>query len=613
MFKAHKEAIKALKRFHYLDHSLGPLMILTSVLGGSLPFIPIFLSKHIIEEVLVENYKLAGLYACILALAYGLLSIGYQALVKVTKDRNAGFSEKVLNTIYMKPLDIDYQSLEDGTMITGFNKALNALKFKGDYTKLINHYAGLIKELVSLGLALGLTLDICLKYTRGDEALLNFLTAPHVAFVSLIVIIVGLMILTARTVKWAHGRTNDYFKKNLDSEKKFAYLLRLFRDDDMVKTLQSYDAGDTIDGMFHDNTNQLKENFTIQGKYQAIGEVIKTLLSSMISVVSYMLVVLKILSGAIGIDGFVKYSQAIIKMNGSLLAIILHHHEIKDMMSYMDHLNEFLDHEHKFHTGSIPIEKRSDLHYLLRFENVWFKYPGCDDYVIKDLTCQLDTNSRAALVGPNGAGKTTFIKLLTRLYEPTKGKITLNGIDIRKYDYEEYQSIFSVVFQDFGLFSFSIGENVAAQVSYDKDQVQSVLERVGMGHYSDRLEDNLSQIDFMSKSFDEGIEKYSGGEQQKIAIARALHKDGAFVILDEPTAALDPMSEFEIYQNFDTLIGKKSCIYISHRMSSCRFCDDIIVLNEGQICERGPHDQLIEQGDLYHEMWQAQAKYYQVT
>ncbi|MDE7018377.1 MAG: ABC transporter ATP-binding protein/permease, partial [Lachnospiraceae bacterium] len=196
-----------------------------------------------------------------------------------------------------------------------------------------------------------------------------------------------------------------------------------------------------------------------------------------------------------------------------------------------------------------------------------------------------------------------------RLYDPTEGEILLNGIDIRKYDYEEYQTIFSVVFQDFRIFSFFIAENVAASVQYEDDKVKSCLMKAGFGERLASLPEGTGT--FLYKNFDKNGVEISGGEAQKIALARALYKDAPFMILDEPTAALDPIAEYEVYSRFNEIIGKKTAVYISHRLSSCRFCDDIAVFDKGCLIQRGSHEKLVEDKEgEYYKLWHAQAQYY---
>lgn len=269
---------------------------------------------------------------------------------------------------------------------------------------------------------------------------------------------------------------------------------------------------------------------------------------------------------------------------------------------------DFIDFPQSMYKGTIPVEKRDDGEYEIAFEHVSFRYPGSDQWAIKGLSLKLKVGKKLAVVGRNGSGKTTFIKLLCRLYDPTEGRILLNGIDIQKYDYREYLSLFSVVFQDFGLLSFPCAQNVAASVRWDAEAVRRCLEEAGMGDWLHRV--LLGMETPLYKNFDDSGVEISGGEAQKIAIARALYKDAPFIVLDEPTAALDPLSEAEIYRRFDTLAAEKTAVCISHRLSSCRFCQDIAVFDRGRLAERGPHRELLAKGGLYARLWEAQAQYY---
>ena len=214
-----------------------------------------------------------------------------------------------------------------------------------------------------------------------------------------------------------------------------------------------------------------------------------------------------------------------------------------------------------------------------------------------------------ALLGENGSGKTTFIKLLCRLYDPQEGQILLNGIDIRKYKYDDYMNIFSIVFQDFQLVSQPLGNNVAGSVEYDHERVHKALDDAGFGDRLATMEKGLDTMLYKDLSED-GVD-VSGGEAQKIAIARALYKDAPFIILDEPTAALDPIAEAEIYSKFNDIAGDKTAIYISHRLSSCKFCDEIAVFHDGAVIQQGTHDELVaDESGKYYELWNAQAQYY---
>ena len=259
--------------------------------------------------------------------------------------------------------------------------------------------------------------------------------------------------------------------------------------------------------------------------------------------------------------------------------------------------------------GSLTVEKRDDNEYFVEFRDVSFRYPNTESYALRHVNLKFRIGEKLAIVGKNGSGKTTFIKLMCRLYDPTEGQILLNGVDIRKYDYDEYMSIFSIVFQDFRLFGFRLGENVAAGSSYDPQRAAHCLEQAGFGERLAAMPEGTDT--FLYKEFDESGMEISGGEAQKVALARALYKDAPFLILDEPTSALDPVSEYEVYSSFNEIAGDKTTIYISHRLASCRFCDKIMVFDNGQIVQKGTHNSLIaDTCGKYHALWHAQAQYY---
>ena len=259
--------------------------------------------------------------------------------------------------------------------------------------------------------------------------------------------------------------------------------------------------------------------------------------------------------------------------------------------------------------GTIPVEKRQDDRFSVSFEHVYFRYPGREDWALEDVTVQVEIGERMALVGRNGSGKTTFIKLLCGLYEVTSGVIRVNGIDIRKYDPKEYMALFGVVFQDFCLPDFRLGEIVSCEEGWEEERLRDAVSRVGL---TERMESLQRGADTpIGKGFYGEGENLSGGERQKLAMARAVYRNAAFVILDEPTAALDPEAECQVFAGFDRMVGQKTALYISHRLASCRFCEDILVFDRGRLVQRGSHEQLSGKSGLYREMWTAQARYYE--
>lgn len=323
----------------------------------------------------------------------------------------------------------------------------------------------------------------------------------------------------------------------------------------------------------------------------------------------YLLVCIKAWAGAFGLGTATQYIGSVTSFFGGFSELMKCIGVMRINSSFLDTVFELLDTPNTMYQGSLTTEKRSDIQYDVEFRDVSFKYPGSEAYALRHVNMKFKVGSRLAVVGMNGSGKTTFIKLLCRLYDPTEGEILLNGIDIRKYRYDDYMKIFSVVFQDFQLLALPLGQNVAASQTYDAARVFDCLNKAGFGEKLAKMPHGLDT--YLYKSVDtEGVD-VSGGEAQKIAIARALYKDSPFIILDEPTAALDPIAEAEIYSKFDEIAGDKTAVYISHRLSSCKFCDEIAVFDSGSVIQQGTHsDLLADESGKYFELWNAQAQYY---
>ena len=262
------------------------------------------------------------------------------------------------------------------------------------------------------------------------------------------------------------------------------------------------------------------------------------------------------------------------------------------------------------------------------FDNVSFRYPGCEEYVFRNLDFTIHRGERLAIVGingagktttfymivgiikPNGAGKTTLVKLMTGLFEPTEGNIYINGTDIRDFDKKDLYDLYSAVFQDVNVYAYSIRENVTCALENEDDsRVQEALEKVGLWKKVEGFERGLDQM--MLKIIDENGTDFSGGERQKLSIARGLYKNAPMVIMDEPTAALDALAEAEIYENFSSLVEGKTAVYISHRLASTKFCDKIALFDKDGLSEYGSHEELMSKQGKYYEMFTIQGKYYQ--
>ena len=343
----------------------------------------------------------------------------------------------------------------------------------------------------------------------------------------------------------------------------------------------------------------LKQKETDMARESGKKEVFGNVFGAGVSGICYFFLTLMAVGGSVLVGDLVRYAACFERLTTSIQQIISRLSAFLLVARKQSSTFEFLDSEGKLYRGKLPVEKRRDNEYEIEFCNVSFRYPGNSEYALRNFSLKMRIGEKMALVGKNGSGKTTMIKLLCRLYDPTEGEIRLNGVDVRKYDYREYMELFSVVFQDFSMFDFSVAENVAVSSEYDEDRVRDCLERAGFGERLETLEQGVGT--YVGEQYDDGV-KMSGGEKQKIAIARALYRDSPFILLDEPTAALDPIAEYEIYSAFNEMVGTKTAVYISHRLSSCRFCEDIVVFDGGEIVQRGSHEKLMEDEDGFVEI-----------
>ncbi len=322
---------------------------------------------------------------------------------------------------------------------------------------------------------------------------------------------------------------------------------------------------------------------------------------------SYVFIVLRALQGVLSAGSVVLFASSIYQLCESLKLLARSRSEIFRNARRMESSLDYLELPGLLQDGPRSVGQTEEA-VDIEFRDVTFCYPGSGTPALSHVSMHLRPGEKTAVVGRNGSGKTTMIKLLCRLYDPQEGQILMNGKDIREYRYEEYLRMFSVVFQDFFLLALPLGENVAGAREYDEERVRECLEKAGFGPRLARMEKGL-QTSLYRILAEDGVE-ISGGEAQKIALARALYKNAPMVILDEPTAALDPISEYEVYSGFRNLIGDRTALFISHRLSSCRFCDRILVFQDGQLVQEGTHEELQQdrQG-LYSRMWEAQ--YYQ--
>lgn len=374
-----------------------------------------------------------------------------------------------------------------------------------------------------------------------------------------------------------------------------------------LKDIFMYRAKKMIQKTINTEREGVRKNVFTIARINSAGGLGTGMIQGILLCVSYYCVLALAIAGTITVGMVLRYAQAIFQACMSISASIRLAGEFRTDVGRIASTLEYLNLEAKKTKGDSFTEMTKG---VIEFRNVSFRYPGTKELVLDHVSLKIEPSEKIAVVGKNGSGKTTLVKLLCRLYEPEEGEILWNGKNIREYDLREWQKIFAIVFQDYSLLSLTLGQNVAASVQYEAERAKEVLQLAGFGERLNKLKKGLETVVYPEYEQD-GV-SFSGGEEQKIAIARAIYKGGQICILDEPTAALDPVSESRVYESFDEIVKGKTAVYISHRLSSCKFSDRIFVLDNGKIAESGTHEALLSQNGLYAQLWQAQAQYYKV-
>ncbi len=515
--------------------------------------------------------------------------------------------------IWRKVLNMDYAKVED---IATRNKLDNARTYIYDSERglpsVTKHLAVIVQGILELILGIALAAPILFSHSEMITDFPSFMlsgwgAAAVLALCAAQEILQSLVLIPKAEKMWDKmytdpeglqaGRERDFYQGHTIYNYRNGKSIRLYNEQRLIE--EKY----------------LKAHGVIMNLYRGCFKESKRLLiimnslDTLATLILYAFAIFRAVNGAMTAGEVVAFVVYITRIQYALESVS---ENFGSMLTQLwAQLFEFLDIPDEKYKGTIPTEKRDDNEYEFEFKHVYFKYPDSEDYVLKDVNLKWRIGEKMALVGKNGCGKSTLVKLLCRLYDPTEGEITLNGIDIRKYKYEEYMALFSVVFQDSKLFSFSLAENVAADTEYDPGRVEDCVRRAGLSERLDSMEKGIDTC--LYKDFDDNGVEISGGEVQKLCLARAIYKGSPFIVLDEPTAALDPISEHDIYTKFNGIVGTRTAIYISHRLSSCRFCDEITVMENGTIVERGSHGELLQKGGVYSALWNAQAEYYKDT
>ena len=600
---------KSLKMTHSLNKKYIPLVVLGKILAVSQLYVSIIMGSMILDMVIGRQAVSEIMrLVFIMVISTALLIVGWWGVENVLRVMERELISKMRQAIVEHCMTLDYEVLEKKETMEMIQKAGDSINSGGGIGNFYYNLTAFIEYFISIITSIVVLLPLFVPTSEKVSGLTGFLNGWYSGLILMCILIVSVVYryLLARRMSRI-GQMQ--FEKNIDLNRKFAYFFNLIFRYQKGKDIRLYHMQDKVLNGVVENAKEIENNGQWMAKEERPYIIWKSVINYILLLSTYVYVGLKVICRLISLGNVMKYVAAITRMSDSLGSMMESYNALQIKGKYTSYYYDFLNIKNEKYEGTLPLEKRDDNEYLLEFKDVSFHYPNQKEMVLSHVSMKFTIGEKMAIVGPNGAGKSTFIKLLCRLYDPTEGEILLNGIDIKLYDYEEYMKIFSIVFQDYQLFSFPLAENVAASIEYDSEKVKRSLIEAGFEKQLKKFKDGIYANLYQMK--EKGIE-ISGGEAQKIALARALYKDAAVVILDEPTSALDPVSEFEIYKHFDEMVQGKTSIYISHRMSSCRFCNRILVFDKGKIVQQGSHEQLMSQtGELYAKLWEAQAKYYQ--
>ena len=604
--------MRGIKEIHNIRSGLFLLIVFRSFFFAFSPFVNIYMSARIVNDITAKkSFVHLLLLVVITVLANFLIALVSSALNHIINVRRLEFNALYQMNKSRKIMRMEYSVAEDSETHFLEQKLIESANLNnGGIPGLLSAIQNLVQPFFTVLFSISLTISLFFTPQLTRSSFISFVTSPFMSVIVLIIILINVFIgmysQSAMEKKMNYLMLNNAVQANMLG----AYYAKNY--------LINYHTGKDV--RIYDQQNLIRaENVSVCDECTLLAKklsrnqikhtMLTTISTTLLTYIVYLYIGIKALLGIFGVGEIIQYIGSITQFAAGATGFIAQLAVLRTNNEILKLYFELMDMPEDSNQGTRPINKSNIDEYEIEFKDVSFKYPNTSNYVLKHLNLKLNTKKSLAVVGMNGSGKTTMVKLLLRLYTPTEGVITLNGIDINEYQYNDYINIFGVVFQDFQLFSFSLGQNVAANMSYDSSKVEECLKEVGL---YDRLVAMPNGLDtYLYKDFEKDGVEISGGEAQKIALARALYKNAPFIVLDEPTAALDPIAEYEIYSNFNTIMDGKNAIYISHRLSSCRFCDNIAVFQDGELIQYGSHDSLITEKDgKYYELWNAQAQYY---
>ncbi len=585
-----------------------PMRVIQLVLQIFAPFLISVFPALILDELTVHNNLQKLLLLTLVTVFLGGISglMDYLLRRRLSQDAFV-INQKIELSINEAFIRMDYEKLEDQKVQELSQLARDTNNHASSLESMISTFFSMIGQCISLvGMAAILSR---LLFTDGKvekiSGVVGWLARNSVIC---LLIALALCLISSRMNGLLLKVYERYDKKFAALGREYKYYGQLARDEIYVKDIRTFRLYNLINRRIEHYCQRNKKLTDEVNIPEIFTDMTGNLMMALELVIVYAMVSSKVLMGVISIGEFYLYISAITQVISLVRAVFENKNSIDRCLMYQQAYCKIEELAEK----SIWTKEREEIHKecgnTLVFEHVTFAYPGTDKQVIDDVSFTLHPGEKLALVGRNGAGKTTLVKLMLGLYKPQKGRILWNGQEIGKLPYEEYINNFSAVFQDFKLIASSIAENVAMEEVWDEEKVKKSLYDAG---FSSRLA-SLKEGVFtqLLGNFNQESVNLSGGEAQKIAIARAFYKEAPILILDEPTAALDPIAEQDIFIVIRKKLQGQSAIFISHRLSSCRICDRILVLDNGKILQDGSHNVLAAKNGLYQTMWKAQKGFY---
>ncbi|MBR5960249.1 MAG: ABC transporter ATP-binding protein [Clostridia bacterium] len=601
-----KERIEVTRRGYRMLAEYCPRLIRTKVIAAAAealsPFVTIWFSGRIINEIAgnrdIGTLVLLVLLTVILGFA---LSMTRNALNRVISEKESRMWNDFDKIFTDKQMNMDFAGLEDQEIQKQRQKVQeNLFMFGNGLGQLIWDTPSLVKVLVGIAASVAITASLFAART-GNAVLDSRLWIAAGA---------GIMALSGLIGAKLRRREEGVFKRWTDNtvwyNRAFTfYGYSLYAETARAKDVRLYRQDRIADRVMRQLDEHNRKSSGLLNRMSACQGLLE-LSRGVCNALCYLFVAAKAGLGAFAVGSVVQYVGALMELVKSVSDLFFVITENRVYTGHLQKLFEYLDLPDAKHQGSRPV---SGTDHTIEFRNVSFRYPGSETDVLENVSITLHAGRKQALVGANGAGKTTFVKLLCRLYDPTEGQILLDGTDIREYDYDQYLNLFSFVFQDFKLFALPLGQNIAASETCDIERAEDCIRKAALEERYREMPEGLETWLYHDLS-EKGME-ISGGEAQKIALARALYKGSPVIVLDEPTAALDPIAEAQVYAGFSGMVEDRTAVYISHRLSSCQFCDEITVFDKGRIVQQGTHAELLENPEgKYRELWDAQAQYY---